>query len=424
MWCIAQCGYDQVRDGFTLAQGVMGRALRANEAEFLPEVRDDPGYIAALPGIVSELAVPTRRRAGAGDSQHRDGRRAPARHPSRRWHHSPNRCSRWSIRSARPSSSISRPLHASPSMRALCASVGALSEFSTRTLGRLLDLEAAQLTLGGAAADSGASFWRRPEIDARPDRGAETIAAVFALSSLSDYTWSVLDAADINVANRMIRAARSLRLPAGRGAQIGTLVGRSNTPITLEHEQVEAAILFATDGGADHAGQALQREQRAAVTDSLTGLLNRRGFDERCTRRSGRAERSGRPLTVVLTDCDDLKHVNDRFGHDGGDALLQGLARVLRQGKRVSDVAGRVGEMSSGYCYRKRMPRSPPRSPSDSACRFTSCARAAVMRLRALVSRSIPRTATSTELLRVAGQALYEAKQRGKDRLAGATAFS
>ena len=67
----------------------------------------------------------------------------------------------------------------------------------------------------------------------------------------------------------------------------------------------------------------------------------------RLRRAAARGDRPGRALgtspTVVLTDCDDLKHVNDRFGRDGGDALLQGLARVLRHGKRVSDVAGRVG---------------------------------------------------------------------------------
>ena len=393
MWCVAQCGYDQVRDGFTLAQGVIGRALRANAAEFLPEVRDDPGYIAALPGIVSELAVPlVGERVQAILNIETVGVRLPHRAVEAVAPLAESMLTARRYTQRLPQARSRDAWRASASMRAPCARSARLSEFSTRTLGRLLDLEAAQLTLGGTAADSAASFWRRPESTLVP-LGAETIAAVSALSSLSDYTWSVLDAADINVAAPDDPGRWLLWLPLRvRGAQIGTLVGRSNTPIALEHEQVEAAILFAQQMAAlIDAGQALQREQRAAVTDSLTGLLNRRGFDERLHEEIGRAERSGRPLAIVLTDCDDLKHINDRFGHDGGDALLQGLARVLRQGKRVSDVAGVSGGTSSGCCCPRRMRPLPPWSPNVCACRFTSCARAAAHATRELWHRGLSR---------------------------------
>ena len=426
MWCVAQCGYDQVRDGFTLSQGVMGRALRSNSAEFLEEVRDDPGYIAALPGIVSELAIPlVGERVHAILNIETVGVRLP-------------HCA---VEAVAPlvesmlvfvdtlSASLQLDLATLARLTVYASSlrsVGALSEFSTRTLGRLLDLEAAQLTLGGAASDAAASFWRRPESTLVP-MGSETIAAVSALSSLSDYTWSVLDAADINVAKPDDPGRWLLWLPLRvRGAQIGTLVGRSNTPITLEHEQVEAAILFAQQLAAlIDAGQALQREQRAAVTDSLTGLLNRRGFDERLHEEIGRAERSGRPLTVVLTDCDDLKHVNDRFGRDGGDALLQGLARVLRHGKRVSDVAGRVGGDEFGLLL--------PEADAAVAAAVVERLRVSIHELRSGGSHTTASFGiavfpddgtTGTALLRVAGQALYEAKHQGKDRLAGAIAFS
>jgi hypothetical protein len=65
-------------------------------------------------------------------------------------------------------------------------------------------------------------------------------------------------------------------------------------------------------------------------TDELTGLPNRRGFLDAAQVEITRARRSGRPLSIVMADIDHFKHVNDRFGHAGGDAVLRSVARVLR----------------------------------------------------------------------------------------------
>src|SRR5439155_9197059 len=73
------------------------------------------------------------------------------------------------------------------------------------------------------------------------------------------------------------------------------------------------------------------------------GLLNRRGFDDRLADEIDRARRSEKPLAVVLMDCDDLKEINDRGGHEHGDAALRLVADCLRVNKRSSDVAARVG---------------------------------------------------------------------------------
>ncbi len=300
-------------------------------------------------------------------------------------------------------------------------SVAELSELATRTLGRLLDLEAAQLTLGGPASDTASSFWRRPESALQPIPG-ETIAAVTAGSSLGEYTWSVLDGVDIELAEPGEPGRFLLWLPLRvRGVLLGTLVGRSNRPIALGHEQAEAATLFAQQIAALlDVALALRREQRAAVTDSLTGLLNRRGFDERLREEIARAERSGLPFAVVLTDCDDLKRINDRFGHERGDAVLQAIARLLRNGKRLSDIAGRVGGDEFGLIL--------PESGADAVAVVTERLRVAVHDIR-LEGEGMTASfgiavypdngRTSAALLRAADRALYEAKHGGKDRLAG-----
>lgn len=69
-----------------------------------------------------------------------------------------------------------------------------------------------------------------------------------------------------------------------------------------------------------------------ALTDALTGLGNRRHFDERLRGELDRAELGARPLSLVLIDLNDFKSVNDRFGHEAGDDLLQAVAACLRQG--------------------------------------------------------------------------------------------
>jgi diguanylate cyclase (GGDEF)-like protein len=89
----------------------------------------------------------------------------------------------------------------------------------------------------------------------------------------------------------------------------------------------------------------LENELRqAAVTDSLTGALNRRGFDEALRQQTASAKRHGHPLSVVAMDLDHFKTVNDRFGHAAGDAALKKAASLVMQELRLdTDFLGRVG---------------------------------------------------------------------------------
>lgn len=83
--------------------------------------------------------------------------------------------------------------------------------------------------------------------------------------------------------------------------------------------------------------------QLNAATDALTGLYNRRLFEEYCEKELNRAKRYGQHLAIVLLDLHRLKPINDRFGHMQGDQILQLAAATLRKNLRASDSAFRIG---------------------------------------------------------------------------------
>jgi diguanylate cyclase (GGDEF)-like protein len=87
-----------------------------------------------------------------------------------------------------------------------------------------------------------------------------------------------------------------------------------------------------------------QREvHRLATTDELTGLANQRGLYEVVRDLPGKLRKQGLDLTVVYVDVDDLKSVNDRYGHAAGDALIRSVGDVLRSAFREHDTIARVG---------------------------------------------------------------------------------
>ena len=83
--------------------------------------------------------------------------------------------------------------------------------------------------------------------------------------------------------------------------------------------------------------------QLNAATDALTGLYNRRLFEEYCDKEFNRAQRYGHHLALVLLDLHRLKELNDRYGHLQGDQILQVAAATLRKNLRASDFAFRIG---------------------------------------------------------------------------------
>ena len=87
----------------------------------------------------------------------------------------------------------------------------------------------------------------------------------------------------------------------------------------------------------------VEQFERQAITDGLTGIFNRRYFDERLAAEVHRAQRYEHPLGLIILDIDHFKAVNDVLGHLGGDAVLCEVAALLRDRVRKIDVVSRYG---------------------------------------------------------------------------------
>lgn len=96
-------------------------------------------------------------------------------------------------------------------------------------------------------------------------------------------------------------------------------------------------------GAPDDVKALAARLAEQAVTDPLTGLYNRRFFDEAMEQQIESARRYKRELTLVLFDLDHLKKINDTSGHSAGDQALKAFARLLKETARAADIVCRIG---------------------------------------------------------------------------------
>jgi diguanylate cyclase (GGDEF)-like protein len=87
----------------------------------------------------------------------------------------------------------------------------------------------------------------------------------------------------------------------------------------------------------------IQPLRRSANVDGLTGVGSRSFFERAARRRVDQAMKNGTPLSCVLLDVDDFKAYNDAHGHDAGDEILRGVAKVIRESARADDLIGRYG---------------------------------------------------------------------------------
>jgi diguanylate cyclase (GGDEF)-like protein len=156
----------------------------------------------------------------------------------------------------------------------------------------------------------------------------------------------------------------------------------------------------------------------AAVTDELTGLLNRRGFHELFETELERARRSGQPLSLIVGDLDHFKALNDRFGHAAGDRALEQLSLILRTAKRRIDTAARIG----GEEFAVILPDSDHHAAFILAERMRREVRETFLYepyelTISLGVATFPMHGTDTEgLVAQADEALYAAKALGRDR--------
>lgn len=153
-------------------------------------------------------------------------------------------------------------------------------------------------------------------------------------------------------------------------------------------------------------------------TDPLTGLANRRYFNERFEQAASMAARRRQPLSLVMADIDHFKSVNDTYGHDSGDRVLKGFADLMAKTCRTEDLAGRFG----GEEFVLLLPGTDAPSAYHASERLrTALAEADLMENGRPITASFGvaqyRDAETLEaLIRRADRCLYEAKEGGRNR--------
>jgi diguanylate cyclase (GGDEF)-like protein len=202
------------------------------------------------------------------------------------------------------------------------------------------------------------------------------------------------------------------------GAPIGTLnVWREGVKPSFAGEEAQLIRRFATLAAMayDNARRAEQLSQ-LALTDDLTGLPNRRHFQEHLSAELARVGREGVPVSLLLLDVDDFKAVNDTLGHPAGDSVLVELAGVLRDGVRVADIACRTGGEEFGVV----LPGTDEREARRCAERLLQRIRnAGKIRVSAGVATAPADGRTVEAVFQAADDRLLAAKAAGKDRLVG-----
>jgi diguanylate cyclase (GGDEF)-like protein len=157
--------------------------------------------------------------------------------------------------------------------------------------------------------------------------------------------------------------------------------------------------------------------QQYALTDSLTKLPNRRGFQTACEREFGPACSGDRPMCLIVLDVDRFKHVNDSHGHDYGDRVLQQLAQLVRSVIRPTDYPVRWGgdefaillpdsDLSQARAMAEKIRLTIETFPFDVGTVTVS-----------LGTAQLSPDNSVTSLFRRADQALYQAKRLGRNRI-------
>jgi len=203
----------------------------------------------------------------------------------------------------------------------------------------------------------------------------------------------------------------------------GALVCASRNPGALpDTAQRELALLAEQAAGALLRARLHDRAERLATTDGLTGLLNRRTLTSQLEARVREARRYGRKVSLVLLDVDHFKRVNDTHGHPAGDAVLRGVAALVKAQARATDLAARYGGEEMALVL--------PETDGPGALAIAERLRAAVAAAAHQTAKGTVRVTVSlgvatapddaddaSALIEAADAALYRAKQAGRDRV-------
>jgi len=188
------------------------------------------------------------------------------------------------------------------------------------------------------------------------------------------------------------------------------------------HDRIPALTVDTLAQSASHAALALRNTwlltevERLATRDGLTGLPNRRLFEESLEREIARADRRGSPMSLVVLDVDYFKDVNDTLGHQAGDAVLREVGAALSENTKASDLPARYG----GDEFVVLLPDCSGPNSIVVAERLRAAVAARMTTVKVTVSAgtaTLPDNAHDGErLVAAADAALYEAKRSGRNR--------
>ncbi|HJU88245.1 MAG TPA: sensor domain-containing diguanylate cyclase [Gemmatimonadaceae bacterium] len=211
--------------------------------------------------------------------------------------------------------------------------------------------------------------------------------------------------------------------PLKRGDRVlGAIIVEGDAPSQITPVEVELLWQLSTIiVGVLEATHQLERLEESALTDALTGLPNRRSFDRRLVQHLAESDRYGHATSLVLLDIDHFKKVNDTHGHQGGDAVLRQVAKVVNSGVRLPiDMCARFGGEELAILL--------PQTGLAGAVEMAERLRLAVESTHTIVGgrrvsvtasfgvASYPEsTRTSEQLFSAADRALYEAKAAGRN---------
>jgi diguanylate cyclase len=422
LWPVGVRGYALIPDGLPLDAGVVGRAVRTLETQLVVDTRSDPDFVEINGGVTSELAVPLSTSEGLiGLINIETSRPLPPGSDSAIM--ALGELLTGPVEEMRTKrtvdlSSLARLFVYISALR----EPAAIAQVAVRMLGRVLPIESSRLlVLDDAERLVESAEWNAPgspepmsEESLRALRGHVAPTAVFEL----------LDAAEVGLPDLDLARIRSVVLIPLRanGDEIGLLVGASRFTSSFDRTQAEMAALLAAHTAASlDAALALDRERQSAHTDTLTGLLNRRGLEGRLEQELAAAQDDRRPLSLVVLDCDDFKDVNDRAGHAFGDALLREVGLVLRSACPERGSAARLG----GDEFVVMLPWTDVNEATTEVLRLrreldVRLADAGFpLRLSAGIATYPYDGAGTSQLLRAADQALYRAKASGKNLVVG-----
>jgi diguanylate cyclase (GGDEF)-like protein len=216
----------------------------------------------------------------------------------------------------------------------------------------------------------------------------------------------------------------SVPLLSSKGKVLGTFAIYHTEPKSPQTEDIERIAFAANLAAIAIENRAVHEElERRAYTDYLTGLSNRRHFLEKAESELTRTMRYGRELSILMLDLDHFKQVNDTYGHKVGDLVLKKLSEVCRTALRDADIIGRIGDEEFAVLF--------PETGDQSAMETAERLRASIAAAQVTLDGGLPLRFTASlgvttlrdkdanidMLLNQADQALYRAKNEGRNRV-------